>query len=86
MEIATMDIREFCDKLTTRLLTLQSPVAVTHEGHGIGYFVPVSRKRSADERAALKDTSTRLQLALDAAGISEDEIVADFKLWRMAQK
>ena len=43
------------------------------------------RKRTDAERAALKEAASRLQLALAAEGISEEEILKDFKRWRRAE-
>jgi hypothetical protein len=42
-----------------------------------------SRKRSEAERTALKEAAIRLQQALAAEGISEEEILNDFKQWRV---
>lgn len=44
------------------------------------------RKRSEAERDASKEASARWQGILDAAGISEEEAMADFKRWRAEQK
>ena len=42
-------------------------------------------KRSEAERAALKEAASRLQEALAAEGISEEEILRDFKRWRRGE-
>jgi hypothetical protein len=44
--------------------------------------IPARRKRSEAERTALTEPASRLQEMLEAEGISEEEIVADFKPWR----
>jgi antitoxin (DNA-binding transcriptional repressor) of toxin-antitoxin stability system len=86
IETLKVGIREFRDKLSTYLLESETPVAITRHGDTVGYFLPVRRKRSEAERAAFKEASARWQETLDAAGISEEEAVADFKRWRSEQK
>lgn len=86
METPKVGMREFRDKLATYLLESDTPVAITRHGDTVGYFIPTRRKRSDAERAALKDASARWQEVLDASGISEDEVLADFKSTRTKQK
>jgi antitoxin (DNA-binding transcriptional repressor) of toxin-antitoxin stability system len=75
-------IRELREKLASYLLETDVPVAITRHGDTIGYFIPARRKRSEAERAALKEVAVRLQEVLTAEGISEEEILNDFKRWR----
>ena len=75
-------IREFREKLATYLLESQEAVAITRHGDTVGYYIPARRKRAEAERAALKEAASRLQEALAAEGVSEDEIIRDFKRWR----
>jgi hypothetical protein len=44
------------------------------------------RRRSEAERAALKDAAARLQEMLAAEGVTEDEMIADFKRWRAGRR
>lgn len=60
-------------------------MAITRHGDTVGYYIPARRKRSEAERTALKAAS-RLQKMLDAEGISEEEILADFKRWRSGRR
>ena len=62
------------------LLLRRSPI--TRHGDTFGYYIPPRRKRSEAERAALKEAAVRLQEVLAAEGISEEEILNDFKRWR----
>ena len=82
MGTVKVGIREFREKLANYLLESDTPVAITRHGDTIGYFIPARRKRSDVEHAALKEAASRLQKMLAAEGISEDEMVEDFKLWR----
>ena len=86
MEAQRVGMREFRDKLATYLLESEAPVAITRHGDTVGYFIPARRRRSDAEREALKEASARWQEILDAEGISEGEILADFKKWRAKQK
>lgn len=86
METVKVGMREFRDKLATYLLESESPVAITRHGDTVGYFIPARRKRSDADKQALKEAATRWQKILDTEGISEDEVVADFKQWRSKQK
>jgi PHD/YefM family antitoxin component YafN of YafNO toxin-antitoxin module len=79
-------IREFRENLASYLLESSSPVAITRHGDTIGYYIPARRKRSEEERNALKEAATCLTEELAAAGVSEDEIVEDFKRWRASRR
>jgi PHD/YefM family antitoxin component YafN of YafNO toxin-antitoxin module len=78
-------IREFREKLTTYLLESEEAVAITRHGDTVGYYIPARRKRDESDRATLKEASSRLQRALAAEGISEDEIIKDFRRWRRTE-
>ena len=86
METLKVGIREFRDKLASYLLETEEPVAITRHGDTVGYYIPARRKRSEADRAALKEAASRLQAVLLAEGISEDEILKDFKQWRAGKR
>ncbi len=86
MEPVRVGIREFREKLATYVLESDTPVAITRHGDTVGYFIPARRKRSDEERAALKEAAERLDGLLAAKGITEDELVADFKRWRAGKR
>ena len=75
-------MREFREKLASFVLESDRPVAITRHGDTVGYFVPTRRKRSVAEREALKEAAARLDRALAAKGITEEEITQDFRGWR----
>jgi PHD/YefM family antitoxin component YafN of YafNO toxin-antitoxin module len=75
-------MREFREKLASFVLESDRPVAITRHGDTVGYFVPTRRKRSVAEREALKEAAARLDRALAAKGITEEEITPDFRRWR----
>jgi PHD/YefM family antitoxin component YafN of YafNO toxin-antitoxin module len=82
METLKVGIREFREKLAKYLLETEVPVAITRHGDTVGYYIPARRKRTEAERTALKEAAARLQAMLAAEGISEEEILEDFKRWR----
>ena len=82
MGTVKVGIREFREKLATYLLEAESPVAITRHGDTVGYYIPARRKRTDADRSALKEAAARLQAVLKAEGISDDEVIADFKKWR----
>jgi prevent-host-death family protein len=82
MGLLKVGIREFREKLANYLLQSDKPVVITRHGDTVGYYLPARRRRSEAERAELKEAAARLQEMLIAEGVSEDEIIADFKRWR----
>ena len=82
METIKVGIREFRDKLASYLLESESPVAITRHGDTVGYYIPARRKRSEMDRTALREAASRLQKALAAEGISDDDVIKDFQQWR----
>ena len=82
METLRVGIREFRKKLASYLLESDNPLAITRHGDTVGYYLPARRKRSEAERSALRQAAAaRLQEMLAAEGLTEDEIIADFKRW-----
>ena len=79
-------IREFRDKLASYLLETEETVAITRHGDTVGYYIPARRKRTEAERATLKEAAARLQEALAKEGISEEEVLKDFKRWRRSER
>ena len=78
-------IREFRDKLANYLLESDAPVAITRHGDTVGYYIPARRKRSEGDRDALREVAARMQKMLAAEGISEEEVLQDYKSWRKSR-
>ena len=85
MEAIRIGIREFRDKLASYLLKSESPLAITRHGDTIGYYIPTRRKASEMEIHSLREAAARMQKMLKASGLTEDEVVEDFKRWRAAK-
>jgi antitoxin (DNA-binding transcriptional repressor) of toxin-antitoxin stability system len=82
MRALKVGIREFRAHLPHYLLETGRPVAVTRHGETIGYFIPSRDTKMSDEIAALKAAAAKLDELLAAEGISEDELVAEFRRLR----
>jgi PHD/YefM family antitoxin component YafN of YafNO toxin-antitoxin module len=86
MEPIRVGIREFREKLAAYLLESDAPVAITRHGDTVGYYLPARRKRSEEEKAALREAAGRFQRLLAAEGLSEDEMVEEFRRWRAGRR
>ncbi|HEY1804975.1 MAG TPA: prevent-host-death protein [Terracidiphilus sp.] len=82
MGTSKVGIREFRDKLSNYLLESEAPVAITRHGDTVGYYIPARRKRSENEREALRQAAAHMQQMMAAKGISEEDVIEDFKRWR----
>jgi hypothetical protein len=78
-------IREFRDKLATYVVESDAPMAITRHGDTVGFYIPVRPKRTDADRAALHDAVEKWRKVLADAGVTEDEVVADFKALRKAR-
>ena len=86
MSTQSVGIREFRDKLATYLLTADKPLAITRHGDTIGYYLPRKRKTTYAEWKALDEAHARLQAEMDAAGVTEDDIVKEFERLRKRER
>jgi PHD/YefM family antitoxin component YafN of YafNO toxin-antitoxin module len=86
MEATRVGIREFRDNLANYLLESDAPVAITRHGDTVGYYIPARRRRSESERDALRQVASRMQGMLVAEGISEEEVLQDYKKWRAGRR
>ena len=78
-------IRELRDKLASYMESTV-PIEVTRHGQTVGFYIPVPRRPGQAEREALLDAGRRMQAELARLGVTEEELVADFKRWRKARR
>jgi antitoxin (DNA-binding transcriptional repressor) of toxin-antitoxin stability system len=71
-------IREFREGLA-RFIDLADPIAVTRHGETVGFFIPARPRRIASELEALRMAAAILDEQIAAAGVSEDDLLNDFK-------
>ena len=86
MSTQTVGIREFRDNLAKYLLSSDGPVEITRHGDTIGVFLPRRRKRTEAQRKALEEAFERMQAEMEAAGVSDDDILEDFKRMRKEER
>ena len=79
----TVGAREFRQGLA-EFIDQPEPVTVTRHGEAVGLFIPVHRDREA-EIAAYAAAAQKASALLTEFGLSEDDIVEDFRAWRKAQ-
>lgn len=80
--IQSVGIREFRANLHKYTRQSSEPIAITSHGEAIGYYVPAKLEPSQQDLAALQEAIRQLSALLAAHGVSEEEIVADFKAAR----
>ena len=68
------------------MLETDTPVAITRHGDTVGFFIPARPKRTEADKAALQDAAARFERLPTEAGVTEDELVADFKAWRAKKR
>lgn len=78
-------IRELRDKLASYMESTV-PIEVTRHGQTVGFYIPVPKRPGQAEREALLEAGRRMQAELARLGVTEEELVADFKRWRMARR
>lgn len=85
MQTTKVGIREFRENLA-QYLESKTPVAITRHGATIGVYVPTKPKPSQEALEALRVAGEKLDELIAAAGTSEEELVADFKQLRRAER
>jgi len=78
-------IRELRDKLASYMESTV-PIEVTRHGQTVGFYIPVPRRPGQAEREALLEAGRRMRAELARLGLTEEELVADFKRWRKARR
>jgi len=78
-------MREFRSNLA-KYLNASKPVAVMRHGQTVGYFIPASIKPELAEIEALKLAANKLDELLASKGVSEEELVQEFRQMREKQE
>ena len=74
-------VREFRNNLA-KYLNATSPIAIMRHGQTVGYFFPTHQEPEKAELEALKSAAAKLDALLKEKGISEDELVNEFRQLR----
>jgi hypothetical protein len=83
--LLTVGIREFRAHLPQYLLT-SVPVAVTRHGETVGYYIPTHHQPEKPELEALKQVAKKIEELLVSQGVTEDELLAEYRGLREGQK
>jgi antitoxin (DNA-binding transcriptional repressor) of toxin-antitoxin stability system len=83
--ILRIGVREFRTHLPEYLLKA-APVAITRHGETVGYYIPTRRHPEKEELEALKQAAFQLEKLLASHGISEEELLAEFRDMRAKDK
>ena len=78
MQAVKVGVREFRERLASFLET-GAPVAITRHGETVGFYIPTRRKPKNEDLSALRAAAAQLDAMIEAAGVTEDDLVEDFK-------
>jgi antitoxin (DNA-binding transcriptional repressor) of toxin-antitoxin stability system len=78
-------IREFRENLAA-IMDQDAPVAVTRHGETVGFYIPAKRKPKEADWAAIRQLGAKVDAMLEAAGVTEDELVEEFERLRRADR
>lgn len=81
----TVGVRDFRENLSGYLEDA-APVAIKRHGETVGYYLPVAPKRTEEEWADFDRAASRLDQIIAEIGLTEEDLIADFKKWRASQK
>ena len=76
-----ISVRELREKLSG-FLESSEPIEVTRNGQTIGFYIPIPKQPKQAERDALLDAGKRLDEELNRLGLTEDDLLEEFKQWR----
>lgn len=80
-EIEKIGIRELRKNLP-KYLSGESPLEVLRHGHTIGYYFPIQQQSKIAEITALSKIAKQLEEILKEKGISEDDVIKEFRQLR----
>jgi hypothetical protein len=80
-KLTRVGVREFRDELA-QYLDSRTPVAITRHGQTLGYYIPARGDVDREELSTLRRAVGQLAGLLAEQGISEDEVVREFRARR----
>ncbi len=83
-DIVKVGMREFRAHLPQYLMTA-SPVAITRHGETIGFYIPTRHQHSEPDLDGLKKAALKLEKLLMSQGVTEDELLSEFRALRGKQ-
>jgi hypothetical protein len=83
-QLVRVGVREFREDLA-EYLDSPVPIAITRHGQTLGYYIPTRKKLDEAELLAFRQAADRLAALMAEHGITEDEVVSEFRA-RRAQR
>lgn len=80
-QVIKVGMREFRSHLNQYLLT-SKPVAITRHGETVGYYIPTKHHTEKSEINELKHAAHQLEKLLKSHGVTENELLAEFRTLR----
>ncbi|MDP2898134.1 MAG: type II toxin-antitoxin system Phd/YefM family antitoxin [bacterium] len=81
MQLIRVGVREFREDLA-EYLDSPAPVAITRHGRTVGYYIPANGVPDEQEVLALRRAVEQIEAVLAEHGISEEEVVREFRARR----
>lgn len=78
METEKIGIREFRENLAS-YLEAGKPLAITRHGETLGFYIPAQKKSRKAEVEAMRAAAKDLDAMIAAWGVSEDDLMQEFK-------
>jgi prevent-host-death family protein len=78
-------IREFRENLSEYLLS-SKPVTITRHGETLGVFIPARPRPTQEQAEAMWREGEQLDALLAQAGVTEEELLADFEEMRRRRR
>ncbi len=77
-DIEKINVREFRNNMS-KYMEKSTPFAVTRHGQTVGYYIPAHPTPSETERLSLKKAGESVDKMLAEHGVTEDELVQEFR-------
>jgi hypothetical protein len=84
-QLTTIGIREFWEHFAKHM-SGDTPLAITHHGLTIGYYIPVHPPVSATDLQTLEDATQRWQALLETHGIDPEDLINDYTTLRKGRR
>jgi antitoxin (DNA-binding transcriptional repressor) of toxin-antitoxin stability system len=85
MDTEKIGMREFRENLAAYLES-GKPLAITRNGETLGFFIPAQKRSRVQEVEAMRAAARDLDAMIASWGVSEDELLREYKEIRRASR
>ena len=85
MDTEKIGMREFRENLAGYLES-GKPLAITRNGETLGFFIPAQKRSRVQEVEAMRAAARDLDAMIASWGVSEDELLREYKEIRRASR